>query len=501
MTEILFLLTVIGIAVAGSLAAILIRVSRESSTAPVDRDEVNLAIANDNRQMLASSLPAEEAAVADTEVDGALLDDVSLAEKRQLRRSRRWPFLLTGILIPLFALGLYWFSWGEPGTVLLEEAASYLESQVNEANSRRVVERIEDYVSIHPENQKAWVSLMSFQWLLGDRDSFRETHKAAELEGHISPFGDSLYLLDAFRLRQLNLTSRDRLVQERLRTLDAGSQVLAMLDAIEHTGRGDLHAANRAWEDVLSQSDLFELHQMALLGQRATRMRLEESSHPKIVVSVSLEEPFPDMQWLFVYAKSAVNQPPLAVVKRPLRGQRRFDLTLDDSVVMQPDSLLSAAQQVFVTARLSTSPDALAKTNDLQVTSAPVDAKRQPRVTLPFGTLTPIVKVKVSADTQMSPVESVFIIVKERVVSGPPIAVRRIYGPLLDEVIDVTLADVMIPTLTATATDDLEVFARFSRSTSAIARPGDVESLSVPFDLGSTVELTLDQPIGDELHN
>ena len=501
MIDILLLLAAISVAVAGAFAVFLLRASHGRPVENVDRNEVNIAIADDNREMLSSSLDAHEVDEGDIEVDVALLDDVSREGSRHVQSAPRWPFLITSILIPLVAISLYWYLWGKPGTVLLEEAASYLESEVNEANSKLVVERIEDYVSLHPEDHKAWVSLMSFQWLLGDREGFRKTHKEAELEGQISSFGDSLYLLDAFRLRQLDLTPYDIVVRDRLREIDNSSQVVAMLDAIEHTSRGDLLAANRAWESVLSQRDIFELHQMADIGQRATRTRLEEASHPKIDVSVALEEPFPRKSWLFVYARADPNLPPLAVVKRPIDGRRRFDLTLDDSTAMTPDSVLSKAEEVFVTARLSSSADALVQGDDVHVTSEAVNAVNQPRVNLPFGARTPIVTVKLHAENNVTPLETVFIIVKKRVVSGPPIAVRRIVGPLPRQAIEITLADVMIPTVSASALDDLEVSARLSRSSSTVARPGDLESKSEAFSPGATVELTLDQLVGDELPN
>ena len=501
MTEILLLLAAIGVVVAGALAFVLLRVTRSQLAESADRNAVNVAIADDNREMLASSLASRDAEEADVEIDIALLDDVPRDSTVEFQSTNRWSLLVPSILIPVAAIGLYWYVWGTPGTVLLEEAATYLEGEVNEANSRMVVERLQDYVAVHPENSRAWVSLMSFQWLRGDRNAFRETHKAAELEGHVSPFGDSLYLLEAFRLRRLDLTPYDQVVRERLRNVDQSAQVVAMLDAIEHTARGDLLAANRAWESVLNQRDVFELHPMASIGQRATRMRLEEPSSPKIVVSVSLEEAFSDKRWLFVYAKTSQDQPPLAVVKRPLVGQRRFDLTLDDSVAMTPSFSLSEAREVFITGRLSSSEDALAQSDDVELIRGSVDPRNQPRIELAFGTKTPIVTVKINTDDTMSPVESVFIIVRKRVVSGPPFAVRRVFGPLPRQAIEVTMADVMIPTVSASSMDELEVSARLSRTGSVVARPGDLESVSVPFELGAPVELTLDQSVGAESRN
>lgn len=501
MTGILLLLTAIGVVVAGVLTLILLRVTRGQVIESVDRNAVNVAIADDNREMLTSTLEVTEAEEADTEVDIALLDDISPERTAEVLTSSRWSLVLTSILIPIVAIGLYWYVWGTPGTVLLEEAATHLENEVNEANSRQVVKHLQDYLDIHPEDHRAWVSLMSFQWLLGDRDGFRTSHKAAELEGHISRFGDSLYLLEAFRLRRLDLTPYDEVVRERLREVDSKSQVIAMLDAIEYTARGDFLTANRAWEDVLSQRDLFELHQMASIGQRATRLRLGESTVPKVVVSVSLEESYPNKQWLFVSARADRNQPPIAVIKRPLSGQRRFEVTLDDSVAMTSNSLLSEAQDVFITGRLSTSEDALRQSDDMEVIRGPVNVHSKSHIDLPFGDKNLIATVKINVDDMMSPIESVFIIVRKRVVSSPPIAVRRVFGPLPRQAIEVTLADVMLPTASTSSMGELEIFARLSRTGSAIARPGDLESASVPFELGASVELTLDQPVGAELRN
>ena len=501
MTGILLLLTTLGAVVAGVLAFVLLRVTRGESSENVDRNAVNLAIADDNREMLASSLESKEVEEANTEIDIALLDDVTQERTPHAPVTNRWPLIVTSILIPIVAISLYWYVWGTPGTVLLEEAATFLENDVNEANSRKVVAHLQDYVAIHPEDQRAWVSLMSFQWLLGDRDGFKKTHKTAELEGHVSPFGDSLYLLEAFRLRRLDLTRYDEVVRDRLRTVDQRSQVVAMLDAIEHTAGGDFLESNRAWEAVLSQRDIFELHPMATLGQRATRMRLEQPLFPKIVVSVSLEELYPDKRWLFVYAKVDQDQPPLAVVKRPLTGLRRFDLTLDDSVVMTSNSLLSDARDVFISGRLSSSEDALTQSDDVELTRGPVNAVNQPRVDLAFGAKKPIVTVKINIEDPLSPIESVFIIVKKRVVSDPPIAVRRVFGPIPRQAFEITLADVMIPTASASSMNELEISARLSRTGSANARPGDLESASIPFELGDSVELTLDQPVSAETRN
>ena len=482
---------------AAVLAYVFWRVGHRPSSAAVDRDEVNVAIASDNREMLTSAVMAEEAEESSVEVDLALLEDVKgESDNPPLKPTSRWPLFLVAALIPLIAFGLYWELWGRPGTVMLQDAADVLATEVNETTTRIVVDRLQGYVAVHPDDERAWVSLMSFQWLVRDREGFRTSHKAAELEGHVSPFGDSLYLLEAFRQRQLDLTPYDRLVRERLRDVDNSSQVVAMFDAIEYTAGGNFLAANRAWEDVLGQPDLFELHGMADLGQRATRTRLEPPIHPKIRVNVSLAETFPNMRWLFVYARASDNQPPLAVVKRPLNGRKRFDVVLDDSVSMQPNALLSQVGDVVVTARLSPSPDALAQSEDLHETSERVDTTSQPQVELAFGSDEVLVSAKLTSDRQISPVEAVFIIVKNRVVSGPPLAVRRVFGPISQDAIEVTLADMMMPGTDMSDLGELEVFARFSASSMASTNPGDIESASVPFELGSTVELTLDQPVG-----
>ena len=480
-------------AVAGVLSLLFVRNSRAATLDEDERKAINVAVAEDNREMLTRGLDESDAAEGEEEVDAALLADVDDAPPKATRETKRWLLLVVAASIPLLALLLYWMLWGRPGTVLLEDVAELMQRGFAEETSNEILERLNSYVEMHPADPKAWVSLMSFQWYTGDREAFRESHRAAEQAGHTSPYGDSLYLLDAFRQRQLNLSPRDELVRERLRDINSDSQVVALLDAFDHTAKGDLVAANKAWETILSQPDLFELHSTAELGQRATRARLEADTHPKIVVDISLESPQPNMRWLFVYAVKEMDQPPLAVVKRPFVNQRRIEVVLDDSVAMRPELHLSAVGPVLVVARLSETADALEQANDLRVVSERVAANERERVALTFGNAVPLVTVQLATEHAISPYESVFIIVKKRTVSVPPLAVRRIYGLPSPNSTTVTLADAMMPINTSTGYDDLVVKARVSRTGSATARPGDIESSEVPFDVGGNVVLKLDQ--------
>ena len=270
-----------------------------------------------------------------------------------------------------------------------------------------------------------------------------------------------------------------------------------MLEAIEYTAEGSFLQANRAWENILGQADLFGLHQTALLGQRATRQRLEPKKHPKIVVDVSLEQSFPNKNWLFVYARETAQSPPLAVAKRLVGQQRRFEITLDDSLTMQPTQKVSAASELTVSARLSATADVLTQEGDLVVSSRPVQISERPRVQLKFGFAHRVALVKLMANFEVAPTEAVFIIVRKRDVSGPPVAVRKVYGPLPTEGIEISFTDTMLSSVSEFSSSNLEIQARWSKSGLAEVRPEDISSAAESFSLGDTVTLTLSEPIAN----
>ncbi len=499
MTAILLLLAVAGLAVAGALSLAFLRSARHTEANVSDRDAVNLSIAEENRLMLSNALLSqEESEIGDLEVDIALLEDVREEPIRISTDASSWHLIFVAILIPIFAFVLYWVEWGRPGTVLLQEAVRQLNGAMDEAATVKVVDLLEAYVDLHPDDAEAWTNLMSLQLYSGNYEGFRSTHKAAEIEGHVSSFGDSLYLLDAFRQRRIDLLPYDLQVRDRLRKSDENAQAVALIDAIEHTERGDIASANRAWEDILSQRDVFQLHPMARFGQRATRVKLVKSTHVHIAVDISLEQIYPDKNWLFVYARTAHNQSPLAVVRRPLNGLRRFELILDDSVAMQPTQRLSDASHAVVTARLSATPDALEQIGDLIVSSDQVSVGGQPRVQLQFGPVRRLLTVSIASDEPIGPFESVYIIVRKRFVREPPLAVRRVFGSHTLSALEITLADAMMPVDNELDVNELEVLARLSRHGMAIARPGDVESAAVPFEEGASVVLALNRTVDDE---
>lgn len=494
MLSFLFALVALGVGIAASLAIFFVRADRRSTTDSQDRNALNIAIAEENRRAVAASTSPEVADEASSEIDAALLADILDDSQEPSRFKTRWPLICMAVLIPSIALCLYWFSWGSPGTLLLEDAAALLESDGGPPDEKAIVALLEDYVEIQSEDQKAWLSLMSFRWFQGDREAFLETHKQAELAGHVSAYGDSLRLLDAFGERRLDLTAYEQGVRKRLKEVQEDSAVVAMFEAIEHTAEGSFLDANRAWENILGQSDLFGLHQTAVLGQRASRQRLEPPELQKITVDVTLEQRFSDKRWLYVYARQDAKSAPLAVAKRLVGGQRRLQVTLDDSLTMQPTLLLSTANEVVVNARLSASADALAQEGDIVVSSESVRPVDQPRVRLSFGDKQRIAQVHLNADFEVSPTEVVFIIVRKRDVSAPPLAVRRVFGPLPSESIEISFADAMLPNANQFDPTNLEVLARWSESAMAQARPSDVSSAPIAFELGDTIELSLHAP-------
>ena len=494
MTAVVLLLCSLALGLALVLVWVLLKTVKPVTSAAPQRTDLNVAIHDENLEELTQKSGVYDSDV-ESEVDAALLADLKAEQPVNTVETKQWVLGVFALAIPISALILYFGFWGRPGTVLLQEAAALIASETGADNATTIETLLLEYVNVHPEDGAAWNNLIAFQWYRNETEGFRESHAEAEARGFTSSFTDSLYLLDAFQQRELNFNGRDRIVRTRLEESRDPSPVLSMIKAFEHTMARDYPSANRAWESVLGTSDTFQLHNLAQIGQRATRTSFAPLDGPWVSVEVEVNEPVPDKQWLFVGAYEVGVNAPIAVVKRPLTNLRRYELVLDDSTTMLPGTSLSAAEEIHVIARLSSSADALADEQDLREVSAPLNPVLQPHARIVFGQDKRFVTVRVQSEEVVSPFEPLYIIVRNRLVSGPPLAVRRLYGLPPDTGAVLSVADLMLPDTNLDSSTPLEVQARVSRSQSAMPQPGDIESDALPFTIGDSVELELTNTI------
>lgn len=114
---------------------------------------------------------------------------------------------------------------------------------------------------------------------------------------------------------------------------------------------------------------------------------------PKLSIAVRLDPKFaadvPKDATLFVFARAASGPPMPLAIQRLTAGQLPLTLTLDESNGMLPNLKLSMFPQVVIGARISRSGEAIAKSGDWQVLSAPVDVQRRETISLVVDQVVP----------------------------------------------------------------------------------------------------------------
>lgn len=494
MTLLLGVLLISGAILFTVLFSLFLRVPRSENRSDI-RTTANIQIHDQNREDVLSHVEEGAQDSISMEDSAALLQDSVDEGTQPVRSASRWQLLSVAALVPICALVLYWFFWGRPGFMLLSEAADLMASGESETIPQ-VEDLLRTYTEIHAEDSVVWHRLMTFQWYMEKPESFRYSFARALEEGVTTPYTDSLYVLDAFRQRQLEFTESDQVVIDRLRELEDKSQVLSLIDALDHTRLGDYQRANENWEEILRDSDVFGLKEIADVGQRATRTRLLPDEEPRIHLEVTLNKVPPGYGWLFLSAREEGGERPLLAARRQITQARRYEVTLDQSHAMIFADSLSNFDKVEVIARLTETKDALDQTTDLVVLKSGVEPQKHPHVRLVFGPDQPLVTVRVTPKSKVEPLERLFIIVAKQGKGSPPIAVRRLYGPLLQDEIPIDSADLMLPDTSFDHSQPLQVIARISKSGTANAQVGDVESQSVNFNLGETVDLLLNRVVG-----
>ena len=488
MTLLLLAIVGIGVALAIAIFGLLYLVAHRRQTT-ASRTQSNVAIHQQNREVLIDFAEQDDQDSLQAESDIALLRDVDSEDESTEVGGFNKHILTVVLVVSLSAIFLYWFLWGRPGTLLLQEAADLMALDTTPEIVREVESLLRSYSEMHPSDAVIWHRLLTFQWFLDNRESFRATFAEATSHEFQSAYTDSLYLLDAFSQRQMNFIEEDRRVLSRLRESGPSSPVLSLIDALDHSARGEYRESNLAWEQILSRPDEFRIHDMARLGQNRTRAVLLPESSPRIRVEVVLNDIHAEKRWLFISARSEHVPTPLVVVKRPLTRERRYEVVLDDSLSMLRSNSLVDAEVVLVQARLTSSEDALRQAGDETLLSELVSPSEHPRVRLIYGEKEPILDGQLPPDLVMGPSDQLFIIVRKLDVSNTPVAMRRFIGPMPHDGIQVEVADITDSQATIDRSQRMQVVSRLvpsqSSSTSLLDRPGSTQE----FNWGETVVL------------
>ncbi|MBW0146721.1 c-type cytochrome biogenesis protein CcmI [Marinobacter arenosus] len=339
------------------------------------------------------------------ELAGAMLDDLpENAEPGRLvsgRKSAMAVGLLAILVVPAATFMLYQ-EWGAMDRV--EQFLTMQEMGDTEAarqdRMNELAGQLREKLEASPDNSEGWAMLgQSYMRLerYGDAAwAFRSLADSVEDDG-------SRAVALGLAAQALFYRSEGAMTEEVTGAIEAARALNP--DEVNSLGLLGIHAfsqqnyreAIRYWERIGTvapdhpqlasiQGGIREAYNR--LGEEPPAMEQAMSDGPAVIVRVSLSDAFQDQvppdTTLFVFARrvDGAGGPPLAIT-RLTAGALPAEVRLDDSTSMSPESKISGAEQVMVTARLSRSGNAIAQAGDWQGSlDAPVEVGSEAPVDL-----------------------------------------------------------------------------------------------------------------------
>ncbi len=403
---------------------------KKTSGVGIDRNQQNLEIARERLSELeaeykAAEISDEEFQQVRTEVEKTLADELQSegTEQKSSATAGALGVAAIGVLLPVLTLGLY-FAIGSPqlinGATAQQQVASGHGEAAGQQSVEQMVQDLAERLKQEPENAEGWFllgrSLMSMS-------KYDDAVKAFEVVDKLQPDNPPvmLALANAVAMAQNGkIGGRPEHLVNRALELDPTSTTALWLAGIAAEERGDYKLALLHWgkaEPTLKPADQQELRTRMQAAAAKAGVKLEfaqpqmqpqplpqiasqakpqakpqaqtQSQAPgkaAIKVKVSLDPALAGKlspeDTVFVFAK-AVNGPPM-----PLAASRHkvkelpLEVILDDSMAMTPQSKLSSAKQVNISAKISASGNATPQGSDLISATVTVSSDSKEEVTL-----------------------------------------------------------------------------------------------------------------------
>lgn len=338
------------------------------------------------------------------ELAGAMLDDVPEQEAPVRsgspgRKSAMAIVLLAVVLVPASAMFLYQ-KWGAmdrvESFVAMQELGNSDAARVEQMN--QLTEQLRARLEASPDNPDGWAMLGQTYMRLERYDdaawAFRKLADSVRSDDGSRAVALGLSAQAQFFRSQGAMTEKVTSTIEEARALNPDEVNSLGLLGIHAFSQGNYREAIQYWERI--QTVAPDHPQLAAIqgGIKEAYTRLGETPPEQkpaftppddsaagmgVSVRVKLADAFkqeiPDDTTLFVFARAAREQsgPPLAVV-RLTAGVLPLELRLNDSHAMAPQAVISGAEAVVVTARLTPSGNINAQPGDWQgQTNAPVE--------------------------------------------------------------------------------------------------------------------------------
>ena len=339
-----------------------------------------LARAGAAGEVAPEQLPALEQELARATLDDA---DRGAAQVKPVSRIERLALtLLVAVIVPAIAIPVY-LRYGSPAPPAAGEAPAHHMSPAD------MVAELEKRIAVAPDDPEPQLWLARVHMSTGD---YAKAVQAFEAVNRLMPEQAPILLqwADALSMQaEGHIDERATALIQQALALEPDNVTGLWLAGVaaEQAGKPDaaLGYLQRAREASLAaglpvaeiEAQLSEL--AARTGQALPALQEGVPAPASLTLEVTLDPALvadlPPETTVFVLAKAVAGPPmPLAVTRFPLSALPKT-VTLDDSMAMAPQLKLSSAKEVMVTARISRSGDAVAKSGDLEGSLGPVEPR------------------------------------------------------------------------------------------------------------------------------
>lgn len=364
---------------------------RRPAAKTIDDASSNLAILRDQRRELDSELTAgsitgEQHAAAHEELERRVIEEVDAAGSSAVAGRAVISAVLLAVGVPLFAMALYLYLGNSRGLAPQSAATTPDSAQtVSNKDIEAMVAGLAKKLESQPNSGEGWAMLArSYAALQRFGDAARAYARAVELlpndAGLLAEYADALTMAQS-----RNPEGEPwQLIQKALKIDPNNVKALALAGSVAFERR-DYTAALGYWqkaaqtappdsdfarflEEGINQAKA-QAGSPATPGGKTSSVAAGGSAASlsgRVALSPALATKVAPTDRVFVYAR-AVEGPrmPLAILMKSA-GELPINFTLDDSLAMAPELKLSKFDRVLVTARITKSGDAAARSGDLQ---------------------------------------------------------------------------------------------------------------------------------------
>lgn len=365
---------------------------RRSASATASQRDLNAAILREQlakleQDLADGTLGVEDYGQARAELQRRVLQDTTEADATPTLRAPRRTMVAVGLTVPAVALGMYMLI-GNPNS--MTEAAAGGGAHAGQQELVRMVEALAKKLEKEPDNLQGWAMLARSYKVIGrsqeaelaferagsyiDNDAQALANYADVAASNAGGFKGKPAMLIAKALKAdpqnamaLWLSGTEALSRDDYKsTLDTWGRLLPLLQP----GSEDEKMLRGAIEEVQAKSGIkgAPLAAAPAAASVPTPARTAAAGGPGVSGTVELAPGMKDKtapsDVVMVIARLPGTRVPLAVLRAPA-SQLPIKFTLDDSLAMNPQALISTAKEVEIEARVSKTGMAKAEATDL----------------------------------------------------------------------------------------------------------------------------------------